>query len=112
MSASDELTIWMLSTARNAPSVAPMTASQVLKETWSAAFWLAGDWGAAPFTSGAGVRLHRARGSRLPSRSSAADMIRALFLAVIAGFPSQPSRRRGGLLFFCRSRLRGEAGGE
>src|SRR5262249_26415668 len=33
MSASDELTIWILSTARNAPSAAPTTASQVLNVT-------------------------------------------------------------------------------
>jgi hypothetical protein len=36
MSASEELTIWMLITARNAPSVAPITASQVVNETASA----------------------------------------------------------------------------
>src|SRR6202007_2076707 len=33
MSASEALTIWMLSTAMKAPSVAPITASQVLAET-------------------------------------------------------------------------------
>src|SRR5882672_2803808 len=33
ISASEALTIWMLSTAMNAPSVAPNTASQVLAET-------------------------------------------------------------------------------
>src|SRR5260221_4412819 len=33
MSASDALTIWMLSTAMNAPSVAPATASQIFGET-------------------------------------------------------------------------------
>ncbi len=33
MSASEALTIWMLSTAMKAPSVAPNTASQVFAET-------------------------------------------------------------------------------
>src|SRR5437762_10995157 len=37
MSASDALTIWMLSTAMKAPSVAPTTASQVFAETVRAA---------------------------------------------------------------------------
>src|SRR5690348_15324864 len=37
MSASEALTIWMLSTAMKAPSVAPITASQVLAETAGAA---------------------------------------------------------------------------
>src|SRR5689334_22946421 len=37
MLASEALTIWMLSTAMNAPSVAPITASQVLVETAGAA---------------------------------------------------------------------------
>ena len=38
MSASEALTIWMFSTAMNAPSVAPITAIQVLAET----AWVAG----------------------------------------------------------------------
>src|SRR5882724_4367288 len=37
MSARDELTIWMLSTARKAPSAAPTTASQVLAVTVASA---------------------------------------------------------------------------
>jgi hypothetical protein len=37
MSASEALTIWMLSTAMKAPSVAPITATQVLMETVGAA---------------------------------------------------------------------------
>src|SRR5215468_4632174 len=37
MSASDALTIWILSTAMKAPSVAPATASQVFAETVEAA---------------------------------------------------------------------------
>ena len=37
MSASEALTIWMLSTAMKAPSVAPNTAIQVLTETPEAA---------------------------------------------------------------------------
>src|SRR5580700_3404957 len=37
MSASEALTIWMLSTAMKAPSVAPITATQVLTETAGAA---------------------------------------------------------------------------
>src|SRR3954470_4121968 len=37
MSASEALTIWMLSTAMKAPSVAPITASQVFAETAGAA---------------------------------------------------------------------------
>ena len=45
MSASEALTIWMLSTAMKAPSVAPMTAIQVLAETAGAAV-VAADWGA------------------------------------------------------------------
>src|SRR5882757_6573220 len=36
MSASEALTIWMLSTAMKAPSVAPITAIQVLTETVAA----------------------------------------------------------------------------
>ena len=38
MSATEALTIWMLSTAMNAPSVAPITAIHVLAETASLAF--------------------------------------------------------------------------
>jgi hypothetical protein len=37
MSASEALTIWMLSNAMKAPSVAPITAIQVLAETAGAA---------------------------------------------------------------------------
>ena len=47
MSASEALTIWMLSTAMKAPSVAPITAIQVLAETAGAA-------AVAAFCGGAG----------------------------------------------------------
>src|SRR5215475_13689204 len=83
MSATDELTIWMLSTARKAPSAAPTTASQVFVVTLLTVLSLAG-------RASTGVAKRGAAGTSGP-RISMADMAAPLLARAVQRATAAPA---------------------